>query len=62
MLHVRALQKRDSKMILLHIYNSHIGTACDGSGIGLKFEDEFGVLTLCNGTVRTENGSNYLYY
>ena len=38
-------------------YNSHIGTACDGSGIGLKFEDEFGVLTLCNGTVRTENGT-----
>lgn len=38
-------------------YNSHIGTACDGSGIGLKFEDEFGVLTLCNGTVRTEDGT-----
>lgn len=37
-------------------YNSHIGTACDGSGIGLKFADEYGNLTLCNGIVKTENG------
>ena len=37
-------------------YNSHIGTACDGSGIGLKFADEYGDLTLCNGIVKTENG------
>ena len=32
-------------------YNEHIGTACDGSGLGLKFEDEYGELTLCNGIV-----------
>ena len=37
-------------------YNSHIGTACDGSGIGLKCEDEFGELTFCNGIVKTEEG------
>ena len=37
-------------------YNKHIGTACDGSGIGLKISDEFGELTFCNGIVKTENG------
>lgn len=37
-------------------YNEHIGTECDGSGIGLKLEDEYGELTLCNGIVRMENG------
>ena len=37
-------------------YNAHIGTACDGSGVGLKFEDEYGELTLCNGIVKTEDG------
>lgn len=40
----------------IKFYNSHIGTACDGSGIGLKFADEYGDLTLCNGIVKTENG------
>ena len=37
-------------------YNQHIGTACDGSGVGLKISDEFGELTFCNGIVKTENG------
>lgn len=37
-------------------YNEHIGTSCDGSGLGLKFTDEYGELTLCNGIVKTENG------
>lgn len=37
-------------------YNSHIGTTCNGTGIGLKISDEFGELTLCNGIVKTENG------
>ena len=37
-------------------YNQHIGTACDGSGVGLKIADEFGELTFCNGIVKTENG------
>ena len=40
----------------MEFYNSHICTACDGSGIGLKFADEYGDLTLCNGIVKTENG------
>ncbi|MCQ2452152.1 MAG: M20 family metallopeptidase [Oscillospiraceae bacterium] len=37
-------------------YNDRIGTACDGSGIGLKLVDEWGDLTLNNGIVKTENG------
>ena len=40
----------------VEFYNSHIGTACDGSGIGLKCADEFGELTFCNGIVKTEDG------
>ena len=40
----------------VEFYNSHLGTACDGSGIGLKFADEYGELTFCNGVVKTENG------
>ena len=40
----------------VNFYNEHIGTACDGSGLGLKFADEFGELTLCNGIVKTEDG------
>jgi succinyl-diaminopimelate desuccinylase len=35
-------------------YNSHLGTACDGAGVGLKFADEYGDLTFCNGIVKTE--------
>lgn len=37
-------------------YNEYIGTSCDGAGVGLKFEDEYGALTLCNGIVKTEDG------
>ena len=40
----------------VEFYNSHIGTACDGSGIGLKCADEFGELTFCNGIVKKEDG------
>lgn len=36
----------------VEFYNSHLGTACDGSGIGLKFADEYGELTFCNGVVK----------
>ena len=42
--------------MIVEFYNSHLGTACDGSGIGLKFADEYGELTFCNGVVKTENG------
>ena len=40
----------------VEFYNTHIGTSCDGSGIGLKYEDEYGSLTLCNGIVKTQDG------
>ena len=39
----------------MEFYNTHIGTSCDGKGIGLKFADEYGELTLCNGMIKTEN-------
>ena len=42
-------------------YNEHIGTSCDGAGVGLKFEDEYGVLTLCNGIVKTEDGIIFMH-
>ena len=38
------LQRQALKTILLNFYNQHIGTACDGSGVGLKIADEFGEL------------------
>lgn len=40
----------------VEFYNSHIGTDCDGSGLGMKFADDYGDLTLCNGIVKTEDG------
>ena len=51
-----SLEKAGFEDDFVKFYNSHIGTSCDGSGIGLKFEDEYGDLTLCNGIVKTENG------
>ena len=40
----------------IEFYNTHLGTACDGSGIGLKTADDYGDLTFCNGVVKTLNG------
>ena len=37
-------------------YNTHLGTSCDGAGVGLKCEDAYGDLTFCNGIVKTEDG------
>ena len=37
-------------------YNTHLGTSCDGAGVGLKCEDAYGNLTFCNGIVKTEDG------
>ncbi len=37
-------------------YNDHIGNSCDGAGCGLKLSDNYGVLTLNNGIVKTEDG------
>ena len=56
MLSLTVLQKPDLEDDFVEFYNSHIGTACDGSGIGLKCADEFGELTFCNGIVKTEDG------
>ena len=43
------LEKAGFKDDFVEFYNTHIGTSCDGEGIGLKFADEYGELTLCNG-------------
>ena len=40
----------------VEFYNSHIGTTCDGAGIGLKVSDPYSPLTLNNGIVKMENG------
>ncbi len=37
-------------------YNEHIGMSCNGAGYGVKLSDDYGVLTLCNGIVKTEDG------
>ena len=37
-------------------YNAHIGTKCDGSGCGLKIEDEYGPLTFNNGIIGMKDG------
>ena len=50
------LEKAGFEDDFVTFYNSHLGTACDGSGVGLKFEDEYGDLTFCNGIVKTEDG------
>lgn len=53
---MQALAEAGFEDPFVRFYNTHIGTACDGSGIGLKFADAYGNLTLNNGIVRTENG------
>lgn len=50
------LEKAGFEDDFVKFYNTHIGTSCDGSEIGLKFADEYGDLTLCNGIIKTENG------
>ena len=51
-----SLQKAGMKDDFVDFYMSHIGTACDGSGIDCKIEDQYGALTLNNGIVKTQNG------
>jgi len=51
-----ALQKAGFTDDFVEFYNEHIGTACDGSGCGIKMEDAYGDLTFCNGIVKTEDG------
>ena len=50
------LEKAGFEDDFVTFYNTHLGTACDGSGVGLKFEDEYGALTFCNGIVKTQDG------
>ena len=53
---MQALQQAGFRDDFVDFYMDHVGTACDGSGLGLKVEDQYGALTLNNGIVKTENG------
>ena len=53
---MQALAEAGMQDAFVDFYNSRIGLSTDGSGLGLRFADDYGALTLCNGTVRTENG------
>ena len=53
---MKALAAAGMQDDFVDFYNSRIGTACDGEGLGLKVSDEYGPLTLNNGIVKTENG------
>ena len=50
------LEKAGFEDDFVTFYNTHLGTSCDGAGIGLKFADAYGDLTFCNGIVKTEDG------
>ena len=50
------LEKAGFEDDFVTFYNTHLGTSCDGAGIGLKFADAYGALTFCNGIVKTEDG------
>jgi succinyl-diaminopimelate desuccinylase len=51
-----ALKAAGMKDDFVDFYLDRIGISCDGIGIGLKCSDDYGVLTLNNGIVKTENG------
>jgi len=53
---MQALAEAGMEDDFVSFYNERIGTACDGSGIGLKLSDDWGGLTLNNGMVKTEDG------
>ena len=53
---MQALEAAGMQDDFVTYYNTHIGTACDGAGYGLKIRDEYGELTLNNGIVKTEDG------
>ena len=52
----KCLEKAGFEDDFVKFYNTHLGTSCDGAGVGLKCEDAYGNLTFCNGIVKTENG------
>ncbi|MBQ6550028.1 MAG: Sapep family Mn(2+)-dependent dipeptidase [Lachnospiraceae bacterium] len=53
---MEALQRVGFRDDFVDFYVSHIGTACDGAGCGLKCADAYGDLTFNNGIVKTEDG------
>lgn len=53
---MEALQTAGFEDDFVRFYNDRIGTKCDGSGCGLKFEDAYGVLTFNNGIVSMKDG------
>lgn len=53
---MQALQNAGMEDDFVDFYMSHVGTTCDGVGIGLKIGDEYGDLTMNNGIVKTQDG------
>lgn len=53
---VAALQSAGFKDDFVDFYSSHLGTQCNGAGLGLGISDEYGALTHNVGIVSTENG------
>lgn len=53
---MKALQEAGMQDDFVEYYNTHIGTACDGEGYGLKLHDEYGDLTLNNGIIFMKDG------
>ena len=53
---MEALAAAGFKDDFVDFYNDRIGTACDGSGCGIKFEDAYGELTFNNGIVSMKDG------
>lgn len=52
-----ALKEAGFEDDFVNFYLDRIGNNCNGEGIGCKIEDAYGVLTLNNGIVSTENGT-----
>ena len=53
---MQALEQAGFVDDFVQFYNEHIGTGCDGSGIGCKIADDYGDLTLNNGIVGMKDG------
>lgn len=51
-----ALKQAGFEDDFVDFYCDRIGTACDGSGCGINFEDAYGNLTFNNGIVSTKDG------
>ncbi len=53
---MEALESAGFEDDFVKFYNDRIGTKCDGSGCGLKYEDDYGPLTFNNGIVSMKDG------